>query len=326
MASIAFRITLLLALATLVAGMRPAQAQTTPARECRLISSYLPADTPWLRGNLHTHTTESDGHQAPQVVIDGYAQKGYDFLMISDHDKITDVAPLDPKGMTLIPGNEISDKGPHLLHVNAGGLVAPDSDRQKVLDGVANAGGFAIMNHPNWTGNYNHCPLETLEALNGYVGMEIFNGVILVLEGSELATDKWDRLLAKGKHIWGFATDDSHEHPEHDAKGWVMVQSASRAPGDIAEAMRQGHFYASTGVKIDTVSTDGMTVTLSSENTQKYRVYSDKGKVIHFADGPYMTFTVKPDKDRTYIRIECYGPGDAMAWLQPMFIEAIPAK
>jgi hypothetical protein len=303
-----------------------AQNQNTTVPVYRLNSSYIAPETPWLRGNLHTHTTESDGKQPPQEVVDGYARAGYDFLMISDHDKITNVAALDPKGMTLLPGDEISAKGPHLLHVNAGGYVAPDADRQKVINDIAAAGGFAIMNHPNWTANYNHCPLETLEALNGYVGIEIFNGVILLLEGSELATDKWDRLLAKGRHIWGFATDDSHSHPDQDAKGWEMVQSASRAAGDIAEAMRLGRFYASTGVKVNSITTQGLMVSVSSENTQRFRVYSDNGKVIHFADGPEMTYTVTPDKGRTYIRVECYGPGDQMAWLQPMFIEAVPGN
>ena len=59
----------------------------------------------WLKGNLHAHTTESDGKRSPQAVVNDYAARGYDFLMISDHDKLTDPAKLDARGMTLIPGN-----------------------------------------------------------------------------------------------------------------------------------------------------------------------------------------------------------------------------
>ena len=52
-----------------------------------LESAYLEDKSiPWLKGNLHAHTTESDGSRPPQEVVDDYAARGYDFLMISDHD------------------------------------------------------------------------------------------------------------------------------------------------------------------------------------------------------------------------------------------------
>jgi hypothetical protein len=34
----------------------------------------------WLRGNLHAHTTLSDGQLPPEQVIAAYEQAGYDFL------------------------------------------------------------------------------------------------------------------------------------------------------------------------------------------------------------------------------------------------------
>ena len=288
----------------------------------RLESPYPGPSVPWLRGNLHTHTTNSDGKQDPQTVINEYAAMGYDFLMISDHDKITDPAPFDPKGMTLIPGNEISRKGPHLLHVGAAGLVEPDPDRQIVLDKIrGGAGGFAIMNHPNWTDNYNHCDYAVLEKLQGYAGIEIFNAVVLFLSGSECATDKWDRLLATGRTVWGFATDDSHD-TGHRGIAWNMVQCASRKPEDIVAAMAAGQFYASTGVKVDEIKTEGLTVSVKAANAQSFRVCADAGRVLARFQGSDMQYSAIPDmKGVTYIRIECYGAGDAQAWLQPMRIK-----
>ncbi len=287
-----------------------------------LESPYLDASVPWLRGNLHTHTTNSDGDKAPQAVVDAYAALGYDFLMLSDHDRLTETAPLDAKGMVLIPGAEITGKGPHMLQVGAKTLAVPDKDRQVVIDKInTEAGGFVIMNHPNWTANFNHCDFDTLMKLQGYVGMEIYNGVVLFLEGSELATDKWDRLLAKGHRVWGFANDDSHRD-NHRALGWSMVQCASRNAEDILAAMRAGHFYASTGVKVDEIRTEGYTVTVKAANAQCFRVYADGGKMLARIAGHEMSFTAKPDlKDCTYVRVECYGEGDALAWLQPMFLK-----
>src|SRR5438067_10686672 len=85
----------------------------------------------WIRGNLHAHTTRSDGRLEPQRVIDAYADKGYAYLMLSDHDVYTSAADylqLDARGMLLIPGNEISREGIHLLHVNADQFVEPSPD------------------------------------------------------------------------------------------------------------------------------------------------------------------------------------------------------
>ncbi len=287
----------------------------------KLSSTYDPAITTWLRGNIHTHTTESDGKKPPQEVVDTFAGLGYDFLMISDHDKVTPIDGLDPKGMTMIVGNEISAKGPHMLHVGAKTVIKPDPDRQKAIDLVEKDGGFTILNHPNWGRNYNHCPLEKMEALQGYTGMEIFNGVIIELDGFELATDKWDRLLAQGRRIYGFATDDSHDYPRHAGVGWLMVQSDSRAADDIVAAMRAGRFYASTGVTVDAIEVNGLTARVRAETAQEIRVVADNGRVLLNTAGPMAEFTAVPGEKYTYIRFEFYGPGNAMAWLQPMFLE-----
>ena len=40
----------------------------------------------WYRGNTHTHTLWSDGDAAPEQVTAWYADNGYDFLVLSDHN------------------------------------------------------------------------------------------------------------------------------------------------------------------------------------------------------------------------------------------------
>ena len=47
------------------------------------------ADQTWYRGNIHTHTTESDGDAEPEVVAAWYRDHGYDFLALSDHNHLT---------------------------------------------------------------------------------------------------------------------------------------------------------------------------------------------------------------------------------------------
>ena len=39
----------------------------------------------WYRGNLHTHTTLSDGVLTPEEVKAKYREMGYDFIALCDH-------------------------------------------------------------------------------------------------------------------------------------------------------------------------------------------------------------------------------------------------
>src|SRR5262249_39288964 len=41
---------------------------------------------PLLRGNLHAHTTFSDGGPPPAALVEEYETRGYDFLAITDHE------------------------------------------------------------------------------------------------------------------------------------------------------------------------------------------------------------------------------------------------
>jgi len=54
-----------------------------------LFTSFVAVAQPatrWWKGNLHTHTLWSDGDDFPEMVIDWYKARGYDFLALSDHN------------------------------------------------------------------------------------------------------------------------------------------------------------------------------------------------------------------------------------------------
>ena len=66
----------------------------------------------WFRGNLHTHTTFSDGDTEPAAVIQWYKDHGYHFLAITDHNfilEVSDFAGMQDENFILISGNEVSD-------------------------------------------------------------------------------------------------------------------------------------------------------------------------------------------------------------------------
>lgn len=279
----------------------------------------------WLRGNLHTHTTHSDGKQSPQVVIDDYARRAYDFLMLSDHDVYTspeDHAKLDAKGLVLIPGTEITKNGEHLLHVDANTLVDANADRQIVLNDIARLGGFAIINHPNWSVNdpecaWAHVAQQKLVAWHGYAGIEIYNGVIGPLQGTQYALDRWDRLLSIGRRAWGFANDDRHD-ADQIALGWNVVYAKQRTVAGIVDAMALGRFYASTGVIISIIEAHGDTIRIETENADRIVATATGQRRFAVVDAKQIEVTVP--KNELYVRFECWGHGEQFAWTQPFYL------
>ncbi len=272
----------------------------------------------WLRGNLHAHTVMSDGIRTPQELVDAYAARGYDFLMISDHDVLVDVDGLDPRGMVLIPGCEVTARGPHVLHVDAPERVRPAKDRRRVINAINKTGGFAVINHPNWETSYNHCPQRYLESWSGYVGIEIYNAVVLRQAGHPQATDRWDRLLSQGRRVWGFANDDAH-FPEDEGRAWNVVWTESRDRASIVDALREGRFYASTGVTLRSVSVEGTRICVETEDAELIVAHADFGRREASVEARTLEIDVAGCAAR-YLRFECWGRGDRMAWTQPFFL------
>jgi len=65
------------------------------------------------RGNLHTHSTRSDGVLSPEKVCRRYRAEGYDFLALTDHFigtygyPIVDTVPFRTSDFTTILGAEL---------------------------------------------------------------------------------------------------------------------------------------------------------------------------------------------------------------------------
>src|SRR5688500_2656485 len=128
--------------------------------------------TRWFRGNTHTHTLNSDGDSPPEVVVGWYRDNGYQFVVITDHEFLTDVAPLnasfgEPERFLVIRGQEVTQvvsDSTHpdrrrQAHVNAIGLsqvVRPQGGTSvaesyaRNLAAIRDAGGLPQVNHPNW--------------------------------------------------------------------------------------------------------------------------------------------------------------------------------
>lgn len=284
-----------------------------------LESSYLTdPNALWLRGNLHTHTTCSDGSDEPQKMVDLYAALGHDFLMISDHDCLGDTKGLDAHGMILVPGTEVCGGTSHMLDVGAKVLIDAQADLQATIDSIRARSGFPILCHPNWEEHFSHYTFEELLDLQNYAGVEICNGVVMDLPGSHLATDKWDRLLGRGRKLWGYANDDAHR-PQQVGRCWNVVRVNERSLAAILAALESGSFYASSGVEITAIEVEGAVLKVRTSNADRIAVFGRNGSRITYVDAPEITFDAS-EVNSPLIRVECFGPRGSMAWTQPFWI------
>lgn len=282
-----------------------------------LVSPYDDCRGPWLKGNLHTHTGRSDGRQEPEVVAALYAEAGWDFLALTDHDVHTP-PPTDDR-LIWLPGVEITANGPHLLGVGVTTAYATTQPRQAIIDQVVADGGLCVLNHPNWGPAFVHWPQAELEALTGYHGIEIHNSVVERLEGHASALDRWDRLLSIRHWVWGYATDDLHDLPD-GPRSYCAVCCAERTPDAVLAALRAGRFYASTGLDISRIATDGDSLTVEAPEADTIRFVGRWGVILDTVHAASATYRLTGREG--YVRAECHGSRLRAAYTQPVRLES----
>ena len=124
----------------------------------------------WFKGNLHTHSTHSDGTFQPEELIDGFRKHGYHFLAMTDHGR---VAPqIRGENFMVISGVELTENGAHEVWLN------PDvsSYGRTFVTGEdlpVTAQTLKVLCHPYWS-----ClTAADMQALHGFFAVEIFNTI-----------------------------------------------------------------------------------------------------------------------------------------------------
>lgn len=299
----------------------------------------------WYKGNLHTHTLNSDGDSTPHEVATWYREHGYQFLVLSDHNYLTDPAGLNavvgaPEKFLLIPGEEVTDsfekKPVHLNAYNLGKLVPPQRGTS-VSDTIRNngnairqAGAVAALNHPNFRWAVS---AEDMLAARELTHVEVFNGHPSVNNigggGSPSLDQMWDTLLTAGRRVYGVATDDAHHFKKFGAehanpgRGWVCVRADSLTAESIARALAAGDFYASTGVKLS-----GVSATPSEYSLEIDRADWEKTTTCFIGAGGKVLATsfdqrpsYRPSGTEGYVRARVESSTGAKAWTQPLFLD-----
>jgi hypothetical protein len=202
-----------------------------------------------LVGNLHLHTTASDGTGSHDEVAAAAARAGLDFIIYTDHNVTVQGVEgwyrdlQTGRDLLRLMGQEVNDEAEvpehsHLLCYFVDDelqTVAPDP--QRLIDAVTGRGGLCFLAHPLEQPGYNgqrgdtgYYPWRHWE-VSGYTGIELWNAMSDVkrqlrtvprgLLGAYLPAwsitapfpetlARWDALLASGRKVVAIGNSDAH--------------------------------------------------------------------------------------------------------------------
>ena len=283
----------------------------------------------WYRGNLHTHTTESDGQLTPEALVRTHKRGRYDFVVMTDHWKVTDRTDQSSEDFLILRGAELSGGKTqvadyHVVGVNMEPrLRQPEQTTgQDLVNIIRDLGGEAILCHPYWSG----MSYEEAAAVEGYLGVEVYNSGCDVEVARGHSMVHWDDLLSRGRRVWGIAADDCHQAAFDMLMGWVMVKAPALTTEAIVEALRAGRFYSSMGPRIEEFAIEGNQVRVRCSPVRRIDLVENptgKGDCIITREGETITEGVIPiRRPGTYLRVQVTDVAGRMAWTNPVFPDA----
>ena len=306
------------------------------------MTDFFAAPGSFYRGNLHTHSTLSDGVLDPAEVCRRYKAEGYDFISLTEHFigqfgyPIADTTGFRDADFTTILGAELhsgAQENGELWHILAVGLPAdftpPDvegffaDDTQESGPDLAAraraAGAFVSIAHPQWSG-LTQADARSITAAHA---VETYNhGCFAGCDRTE-GFHALEQLLAEGKRLNLIATDDAHfSEPDHFG-GWVMVKAPENDPDALLDSLKAGTYYSSQGPEIRGIHITDTEVVVESSAVVAVIVqaHGNKAKAIH---GLSMTRGSVPlDKfaGSAWIRVTVINKAGLRAWSNPIWLD-----
>lgn len=210
----------------------------------------------WYKGELHAHSTESDGKYPVNTVVQAAQDTDLDFFALTDHFTVSQwrkLAPLVNDRTVLLRSCEVTS---HQGHANLHGIqewVDVYVDREgwsmdQVADVVHDQGGLFCVNHP-FSGDLGwrayDFDWDRADLMEIYHNLEGANNVF--------HTGLWDHHLCLGRRIIGIGGIDSHDpftgtHKLGQLVTWVYAPELSEQ--GIIEGLRNGRVYVSRGPQL----------------------------------------------------------------------------
>ncbi|MBJ6123370.1 CehA/McbA family metallohydrolase [Sphingomonas mollis] len=220
----------------------------------------------WYRGDLHSHSGQSDarcrsyaGREAgcpPFYTFQEAAAHGLDFVALTDHNVTShfiDMGYLQPHFDTLLlmPGRELTTRDGHANLLGYMGALETDIGRpgaetvNAMLASARATGGFLTINHPSrptgedclgcgWAPrDTDYANVDAIEVVNG--------GSTIETPGDrEAAIVKqvryWEALLDRGYRLVGVAGSDNHDAIQYRGHSPIGLQAAIGSIATVVHA------------------------------------------------------------------------------------------
>ncbi len=223
-------------------------------------------------GDIHNHSTESDGSGTLTENFTAAYDRGASFNITADHDADFShrldldaaMAELEKlygglNGFLTIKGSEITS-GAHMLAYNAD-KVYPHAqtaeEYQAIIDDANKSGALTFLAHPFYSPflypGLQEAPAR-IDVLTGFTGLEIANGgpgfgtrTATTPTITTMALEFWDRMNIKGeKKYFGSGGSDAHRSSGITrTTTHVLIDSLTEEA--VLSAMGAGRFYVSDG-------------------------------------------------------------------------------
>lgn len=310
----------------------------------------------FYKGNLHTHTTRSDGRLSPEEVAKRYKDRGYDFIALTDHHIYTDMPELESDNFLVLPGAELgvtkkkkdASRGNdahgltyHLVIIKHDYVTKNcvphdykeeynlDFDSMDVKDAAKkiyryyiDRGNFVVLAHPEWSRAYD----SDCEGFEDIIATEVFNSHCDKSRYDGLAEHQWDYCLRRGYPMWGLATDDCHYKGNEAFGGWICVKSETLSRESITKSIVEGRFYASRGPDFKEMYMKDGSVHIKCSPVKRIALitYNNRGTVLEALENEVFTQgeIELPQKGKTmYFRVVLIDEYGKQAWSNPVYIE-----
>jgi hypothetical protein len=279
----------------------------------------------WFKGNLHMHTTRSDGRLDVAEAAAYYKQRGYDFIAITDHRVPLNGAGVSSKlPLIVLSGIEldgVDEQGSFYHVVCIGGVegISRDMALMEALEKARSQGSLIILAHPHWSGNTVADGLR-----HGFHGVEVYNQAAEITIGKGYGAFHWDAVLEQQPDMLGLATDDNHFSDDYGPHvgGWIMVNAPELSPEVIMDSIRAGNFYSSCGPDFKTIYIEkGNRVVAETSPVVHTRLVGPPGRGKWRADVDRKNMTDThfriPD-DWAFARLEIEDAMGRKAWSNPL--------
>ncbi len=230
----------------------------------------------WYKGDLHSHTHHSDGSHSIAEVMASLYDRGYDFMVLSDHNTLVGYHDDLVKHMPVIPGVEVTTFYGHAVVINCCSVVewhdlSPDATLVDLASELRSQGAFLSIAHPFCVGdplcsgcrweyeNFNWQAADFVEVwAGGWYERRFENRKTLAL---------WERLLEQGYRVTAVGSTDTHVLGTDSGDfGKTYVYAQSFSIEGILDGLRRGQVYVSSGPEFhfQAVSASGEAVDIGS--------------------------------------------------------------